>query len=73
MQPFNQEVLQKNTYISPRKSIANPSCNTFHQEKCQNMPRKSSFNNCASLNQPNNPSLAQISDLTMSECEMMKK
>ena len=21
--------------LSPRNSIANPSCNTFHQEKCQ--------------------------------------
>jgi hypothetical protein len=32
LQPFNQEVLQKFTYISPRNNIANPSCNTFHQE-----------------------------------------
>jgi hypothetical protein len=39
LQPFIQEVLQKNTYNSPRNKCANPSCNTFLQERNQNMPK----------------------------------
>jgi hypothetical protein len=39
LQPFIRAVLQKNTYNSPRNNHANPSCNTFLQEKCQNMPK----------------------------------
>jgi hypothetical protein len=33
LQPFIQEVLQKNTYNSSRNNHANPGCNTFLQEK----------------------------------------
>jgi hypothetical protein len=39
LQQFIQEVLQKNTYNSPRNKCANPSCNTFLQERSQNMPK----------------------------------
>ena len=67
LQPFNQEVLQKNTYNSSRNNHANPSCNTFLQEKHQRMPKISSFNKCAFLKSANNSNRAQISDLTMSE------
>jgi hypothetical protein len=59
----SRSVAENHLHIT-KKFIANPSCNTFHQEKCQNMPRKSSFNKCASQFQPNNPSVTQISDLT---------
>jgi hypothetical protein len=65
LQPFNQEVLQKNTYNSQRNNHANPSCNTFLQEKHHRMPKMYSFNKCASLNQPNTQDRAQISDLLM--------
>jgi hypothetical protein len=39
LQPFIQEVLQKNTYNSSRNNHANPSCNTFLQEKHHKMPK----------------------------------
>jgi hypothetical protein len=64
LQPFIQEVLQKNTYNSSRNNHANPSCNTFLKEKYHKMPKMSSFNKRASLNQPNTQERAQISNLT---------
>ena len=65
LQPFNQEVLQKNAYNSSRNNHANPSCNTFLQEKHRRMAKISSFNKYAFLKSANNPNGAQISDLTM--------
>jgi hypothetical protein len=64
LQPFNQEVLQKILTNHQENNHANPSCNTFLQEKHHRMPKISSFNKCAFLKSANNPNGAQISDLT---------
>jgi hypothetical protein len=76
LQPSIQEVLRKNTYNSPRNDHANPTCNTFLQEKHHKMPKMSSFNKCASLDQPNTQDRVQIADLlmdSMSNDEKMKE
>jgi hypothetical protein len=52
LQPFNQEVLQKNTYNSSRNNHANPSCNTFLQEKHHKCQKSLPSTSAPSLNQP---------------------
>jgi hypothetical protein len=64
LQSFIQEVLQKNNYNSSRNNHANPSCNTFLQEKHHKMPKSLPSTSVSSLNQPNTQDRAQISDLT---------
>jgi hypothetical protein len=65
LQPFIQEVLQNNTYNSLRNNHANPSCNTFLQERHHKMPKSLPSTRAPSLNQPNAQDRAQISDLLM--------
>jgi hypothetical protein len=55
LQPFIQEVLQKNTYNSLRNNHANPSCNTFLQEKHHKMPKSLPSTSVPSLNQRKYP------------------
>jgi hypothetical protein len=64
LQPFIQEVLQKNTYNSPRNNHANPSCNTFLQEKTKICQKYLPSTSAHHLNQPITQDRAQISDLT---------
>jgi hypothetical protein len=65
LQPFIQEVLQKNTYNSSRNNHANPCCNTFLQEKHHTMPKSLPSTSAPQLNQPNTQDRVQISDLLM--------
>jgi hypothetical protein len=55
LQPFNQEVLQKNTYKSSRNNHANPSCKPSFKKntiECQKSPPSTS---APSLVQPITP------------------
>ena len=64
LQPFIQEVLQKNTYNSPRNNHANPSCNTFLQEKHHKCQKSLPSTSAHHLIHPNTQERAPISDLT---------
>jgi hypothetical protein len=65
LQPFIQEVIQKNTTYHQEKAlqtlVVTPSIKR-NSKLCQTI---SSFNKCASLNQPITQERAQISDLLM--------
>jgi hypothetical protein len=65
LQPFIQEVLQKNTYKSPRNNHANPRCNTFLQEKHHKCQKSLPSTSAHHLIQQNTQDRAQISDFLM--------